>query len=104
MDFRANTNELIDSSSQIDLYYNELLENINRLKEALEKIKLSWIDESSKTFVTSFESYLRQLEQLFSVYNRLSVVIKNTMNRYLECDELSSKGAYKVQDYVVMTK
>ena len=104
MDFRANTNELIDSSSQIDLYYNELLENINRLKEALEKIKLSWIDESSKTFVNSFESYLKQLEQLFSVYNRLSVVIKNTMNRYLECDELSSKGAYKVQDYVVMTK
>ncbi len=104
MDFRANTNELMISCSQIDLYYNELFENINRLKEALDKIKITWIDESSKSFITSFESYIKQLEQLFYVYKTLSEVVIRTVNRYLECDELSSKGAYKTQDYVVMTK
>lgn len=104
MDFRANTNELIAHCSQIDSYYNELLENIKILKDALEKIKITWIDESSKSFITGFESYIKQLEQLFYVYKRLSEVVINTVNRYLECDELSSKGAYKDHDFVVMTK
>lgn len=104
MDFIANTNELVSSCYQIDFYYNELMENIVRLKESLDTIKVTWIDESSKPFIISFESYIKQLEQLFYVYKRLSEVALSTIDRYMECDELSSKGAFRTQDCVLITR